>query len=363
MDAPTRVVEVGEVSDLAPPGWDGRVVGVPGGHVMQSSVWAEHRRAQGVAPRFVTFADGQGALLTLRRSPLRGGVSVACRRGPAPGHDDPARFAARCVALARLSRSLGARDLFLDPVHDADAELEAALAAAGFVVAEELEPSIHVMRLDLPAGGGPEALRSGFSRSTRQRIARAERAGVTVSRDDGAEHLEEFGELLLERAEVLGIPLSEGGAYLRAWRAEIAAGLARLLVAHHAGELVGGLLLYVQGGIHATAYSADRASRRRDLPGIMHLLRWTVIHDALAEGLPAIELGGVDLPGHRDPPSPGDPTWGLYEHKASFGARWVARTPAHRIVLRPWLERYAGIRRAGMGLLARAWRRPGRGRS
>lgn len=359
MDAPTRVVEV---SEQAPPGWDGRVVAARGGHVMQSSVWAEHRRAQGVTPRFVTFADGHGALLTLRRSPLGGGLSAACRRGPPPGDDDPGRFAARCVELARLAHSLGARDLFLDPVHDADAELEAALAAAGFVVTEELEPSIHVMRLDLPAGGSPEALRSGFSRSTRQRIGSAERAGVTVSRDDGAEHLEEFGELLLERAAVLGIPLSEGGAYLRAWRAEMAACIARLLVAHHDGELVGGLLLYVQGSIHATAYSADRASHRRDLPGIMHLLRWIAIREAMAESLPAIELGGVDLPGHREPPSPGDPTWGLYEHKASFGARWVARTPAHRIVLRPWLERYAGLRRAGMQLLAQAGRRPGRER-
>ena len=139
--------------------------------------------------------------------------------------------------------------------------------------------------------------------------------------------------------------LRQGTAYLRGWRALLAAGLARLLVADHAGELVGGLVLLRQGGIHATAYSADRASRRRELPGTMHLVRATAILDALAEGCPAIELGGVDLPGHRRPPRPGDPNRGLYEHKRGFGASWLEREPARRIVLRPGAERLARARR------------------
>jgi lipid II:glycine glycyltransferase (peptidoglycan interpeptide bridge formation enzyme) len=128
---------------------------------------------------------------------------------------------------------------------------------------------------------------------------------------------------------------------------------ARLLVADQDGTMLGGLLLYRQGGSHSTAFSADRASERRRFPGTMHLVRWTAIRDAMADGAPAIELGGVDLPGRRGIPAKGDPNYGLYEHKASFGAEWVVRTQARRIVLRPWLERYvvgrrrllAGVRR------------------
>jgi lipid II:glycine glycyltransferase (peptidoglycan interpeptide bridge formation enzyme) len=78
----------------------------------------------------------------------------------------------------------------------------------------------------------------------------------------------------------------------------------------------------------------------------MHLVRWRAIRDAVAEAMPAIELGGVDLPGRRSIPDPGDPNHGLYMHKAGFGARWVVRTPARRIVLRPWADRAArGARR------------------
>ncbi len=148
-----------------------------------------------------------------------------------------------------------------------------------------------------------------------------------------------------ERAEVVGMQLQQGSDYLRGWRALMAAGLAHLLVAEHEAELVGGLFLFHQGGIHATAYSADRASRRRDLPGTMHLVRWTAIEGALAAGCPAIELGGVDLPGHRSPPRHGDPNRGLYEHKRGFGAEWLEREPARRIVLRPTAERLARLRR------------------
>ncbi len=132
--------------------------------------------------------------------------------------------------------------------------------------------------------------------------------------------------------------------YLAAWRRLLAVGQARLLVAEHAGQLAGGLLIFVQGGMHSTAYSADRASLRRELPGTMHLVRWTAIREAIAAGASAIELGGVDLPGHREPPGPDDPNHGLYMHKASFGAQWIVRSPARRLVLRPRATQIASVR-------------------
>ena len=83
----------------------------------------------------------------------------------------------------------------------------------------------------------------------------------------------------------------------------------------------------------------------------MHLVRATAIEGARAEGCPAIELGGVDLPGHRQPPEPGDPNRGLYEHKRGFGARWVERESPYRIVLRPGVERLARARRRAIDTL------------
>jgi lipid II:glycine glycyltransferase (peptidoglycan interpeptide bridge formation enzyme) len=89
----------------------------------------------------------------------------------------------------------------------------------------------------------------------------------------------------------------------------------------------------------------------------MHLLRWTAMRMALAAGAPSIDLGGVDVPGARRRPEPGDANWGLYEHKVGFGAGWVESAGAHEIVLRPSVYRIQGllrtVRRRLLGLPAR----------
>jgi lipid II:glycine glycyltransferase (peptidoglycan interpeptide bridge formation enzyme) len=317
---------------------------------MQGTAWAEHRRSQGADPRFVTFSDGRAALVILRQQRLAPGMVATCRRGPARASLTGTELVGHIAVLGDAMRELGARELVVDPELDADPGYEAAMDALGARVTDEFQPSIHVMRLTFADGATEERLFGDIQKTTRQRIRAAERAGTTVRRDPTGEHLEAFGELLVERADALGIAMRPERGYLAAWRRLIAAGQARLLLAEHEGVLAGGLLLYLQGGMHSTAYSADRAELRHALPGTMHLVRWTVIRDALAEGASAVELGGVDLPGHREPPKPGEPNHGLYVHKASFGATWVERTPARRLVLRPGAVRIADARDRAVGL-------------
>lgn len=345
-----RAVHVVDVSTSPPPDWDDRAVSVRGGHVMQGTAWAEHRRSQGADPRFVTFSDGRVALVVLRRQRFAPGLVATCRRGPARAERTGTELAGHIALLGDAMRELGARELTVDPELDADTGYEAAMDALGARRTDEFQPSIHVMRLTFPEGATEESVFGGIAKTTRQRIRAAERGGTIVRRDEAGERLEEFGRLLVERADALGIAMRPERGYLAAWRRLIAAGQARLLLAEHDGVLAGGLLLYIQGGMHSTAYSADHAALRRELPGTMHLVRWTVIRDALAEGAGAVELGGVDLPGHRDPPGPDEPSHGLYVHKASFGAGWVVRTPARRLVLRRDAERIARVRDGLVGL-------------
>ena len=351
MSAGATRASVVDDADTPPTGWYERAVALPGGHAMQSATWGSYRAGQGFEPHYLTFADDRVALALLRHSAGLPGVEASVRRGPAHAGEPGALAAARAGALAGWAADHGARDLYLDPERPADPEYAAAMQALGFRETDGLDPSIHVMRLDFPPGADAAGVRAGFSKSTRQRISAASRGGTTVSEDPEGEHLEAFAALMRERAEVVGMQLQQGTDYLRGWRALLADGLARLLVAVHEDELVGGLFLYDHAGIWATVYSADRASRRRDLPGTMHLVRATAIERALAAGREAIELGGVDLPGHRTPPRPGDPNRGLYEHKRGFGARWVEREPARHIVLRPGAERLARARRRAIDVL------------
>ncbi len=342
-------VGVRSVGETAPEGWDARTVSPPGGHVMQGAVWAEHRRSMGQQPLFVDLDDDRAALLVMRRQrPL--GTFVTARKGPVHAGDAPEQVAARAGALASVVRERGGSLLYVDPDLDRSVDYESAMDARGFELTAPAEPSIHLMRLSFPAGSTADDIYAGFSKQTRQRIRSAESGGVAVRIDATAERLEAFAELLARRSDELGVALRPEFGSLPFSAKLIAAGQARLYLAEHDGDLLGGLLVYVQGGTLATIYSADRAEQRRAFPGVMHLLRWHVIRDAHAMGAPWIDLGGVDLPGHRHEPKPTEPSYGLYEHKRSFGAVWVEREQARRIVLRPWVERAASASRSVFAL-------------
>jgi hypothetical protein len=316
---------------------------------MQGTCWAEHRRAAGQEPLFVTFDDGRGALIVSRpQRPV--GVFVTSRKGPVHAGDPPAQVADRARALAALMRGRGASLLYVDPEIDRSADYASAMGAGGFEITDPAEPSVHVMRLALPPGTTEDELFASFAKSARQRIRSAEKAGVAVRVDGNGERLADFAALLAARSDDLGVALRPEFGSLPFSGRLIAAGQARLYVAELAGDLLGGLLVYLQGGTLSTIYSADRADLRQSYPGVMYLLRWAAIRDALTMGAPWVDMGGVDLPGHREPPGPTEPSYGLYEHKRSFGATWVEREQARRAVLRPWVERAASAGRSVLSL-------------
>jgi lipid II:glycine glycyltransferase (peptidoglycan interpeptide bridge formation enzyme) len=63
-----------------------------------------------------------------------------------------------------------------------------------------------------------------------------------------------------------------------------------------------------------------------------------------------MDLGGVDVPGARHEPRPGEAMYGLYQHKRSFGAVFVEQAGAHERVLRPI---HLALARAAAGIAGR----------
>ncbi len=344
-------------------GWDATAVDVPGGHVLQSRAWAEHRAARGWRPRFLE-AGGMRAVALERAWPLIGGGSAYIARGPV-GTGQPwtgdGSGRATGEALAAIAAHLGRQGvdvLAADPeVAADDAGYRDALRAAGFHAIPEIQPSRH--RTALPLDGADEAaILDGIAKATRQRIRRAERDGTRVLRWDagrspleGAERadaeepagdaLARFYTVLRATGDRRGFDFAGPEEFVAWWRRALAAGHLVYLEARAAqdGGLLGGLVLYRHGRRLSTAHSADVAETRRVHPGTMHLLRWRAIQLALAEGRAEMDLGGVDVEGARREPLPGEPTYGLYEHKRSFGARWVALAGAQERVARPWRYR------------------------
>ncbi len=371
---------VDELTGAALEGWDARAVDVPGGHVLQSRAWAEHRAAQGWRPRFLAIGEAR-ALALVRGWPLVGGGSAYLPRGPVgPGRpwsgDGSGReIGGALVAAAAHLETTGMDVVAADPEVAADDQgYSDAIGSAGFRAIDEIQPSRHRMALALPEDGDAETVMAGIAKATRQRIRRAERDGVAVLRwdrgvgagaIDGAIAADEppeaalrrFYELLRATGDRRGFGFGGPGEFVTWWTRALAAGHLVYLEAREGaadGDVLGGLVLYRHGRRLSTAHSGDRAERRHDHPGAMHLLRWRAIELALAERRSEMDLGGVDVAGARREPREGEPTFGLYEHKRSFGATWVGLAGAQEHVARAW--RYAAGRAT-----ARAGRVVGRG--
>ena len=352
--------------------WDDLVVTPGGGHVYQSIAWARHRAASGWRPHHLVIEDGSAVLALERPWPLIGGSGAYLPRGPIPAGDVVA-MAARLEAVTSWLSSHGVDVVATDAEVPAESGYCERIRAAGFRPIEEIQPSRHRLSLPLGQGADEPGVFAGFAKATRQRIRGAEGAGTIVARhdarvDDGDPGtgfsrpadapdaaLDRFFDLLLETGERRQFTFGPRAGFMAWWRSALGAGLLVLLEARSArGEPLAGLVLYRHGGRLSTVHSADHAALRREHPGSLHLLRWRAIQLAIREGCAEMDLGGVDLPGARRPPVEGEPTFGLYEHKRSFGARWVELTGAHERVVRPARYRLCRV------LAAVARRVPGR---
>ena len=351
--------------------WDDRTVDAPGGHVYQSLAWADHRVRAGWRADRLVFEDGYRALVLQRTWPIVGGWSAYIPRGPISAGEPAGDTAARLRDITNHVASAGSAVIASDAEIPATTDYPDMLRDAGFHRIEEIQPSRHRISLRLEARTAEE-LFGAITKSTRQRIRKAEDEGTVVVRHDGrvgpsgvgdgfrppAEPtevaLDRFYDLLLETGERLHFGFGPRDSYLEWWRAAHRAGHLVLLEARTAaGDVQAGLVLHRHGDRLSTVHSGDHASARRDHPGALHLLRWRAIELAVREGRAEMDLGGVDVAGARHEPREGDPMWGLYQHKRSFGGEWLELTGAHERVLDANRYRIGRLAARAMRLIGR----------
>ncbi len=352
----------------------------PGGHVLQSRAWAEHRAAQGDwRPRYLAIGDvarpGAGSPVAAASAAGR----RTCRAGPSwtgsPWTDDGSGGAIGAALVGgrgpprgdgRRRRRGGPRGRGRRP------GLPAALIRppASTAIAE-IQPSRHRMALPLPADGDAAAIMDGVAKATRQRIRRAERDGVAVLRWDHAPTPAMLDGALDGRDRA-----ARGGARAASTTccAPPATGAASgsgapdefvtwwVQRARRAGHLV---YLEAREGVgrrrrprRPRPVPPRRAASRRRTPrtapsaATTTRARCTCCAGGRSSSRsrndgPRWTWAGVDVAGARREPQPGEPTYGLYEHKRSFGATWVALGGAQERVARAW--RYAAGRAAATG--------------
>jgi lipid II:glycine glycyltransferase (peptidoglycan interpeptide bridge formation enzyme) len=364
--------------------WDEHTVGSANGHVYQSIAWGEYRAAHGRPVWHVVFDDGFRVLVVGRDRPVVGGGWAYATRGPVP-ESDPALSAARAAAIADLLAQEGLDSFTVDGETPSATGLGRELEARGFRAVEEVQTSRHRMDVNL----GPEdahnsdekTIFGSFGATTRNNIRQAERHGLRVKRLDagggradedgqGTGALEGIQHVALDRqrademlrmfyvmldatAERRGFALASEDAFLDWSKRALAAGHMFYLQAEHDVDgPVAGAIFYRHG--HRLTYSlaGDRAELRKAHPGAVRLLVWRGIQIALDERRLSVDLGGVDTEGHRGRPDKGDPTYGMYAFKESFGARWVEMTGAHQRTMRP-MRNLAGRLLGRLGAIRR----------
>ena len=333
-------------------------VDAPGGHVYQSRAWAEHRRRSGWRPRFLVADDG-GRVLALDP------VVAGRRRAAAPTcRADPWRWApARAASGARLVAFGDALAAGGIDVVAADPEVPARRRA--FRDDDRGRRLPRRSRRSSRRATGRPAARSGRGRDGRLRprspsrpasaSAAAEKAGVVVVRHDARTGRRGRGGLRRTGRDLGRGPrplLRPAARDRRATPLLVrSARRVRRLVAVGPGRRPSRL---PRG---ARRRGQRRAARRpRPVPprrppldrplgrpcrraGAATPVRSTCCagapsSSAIREGCTEMDLGGVDVAGARGEPVEGDPLYGLYQHKLSFGGQWLALDRCPRAGLR-----------------------------
>ena len=357
MTTPLRLPKVTELAADGLADWDALTVDVPGGDLYQSRPWAEYRARHGWRPRFLALDDGARVLALQRPWAWIGGAGAYISRGPVAAGAAPEVAAGRLVAVAGWLAEHGVDAVASDAEIPAGLGYETALAHHGFHQIEELQPSRHRMRLLLAPSATEDELLMATDMTTRQRIRGAMKKGLRVRCYDGPGRMPlgdgfdappddpDSAAAAIDRLH--GFVEGTGarrqfnvgaGAPFRDWGlTSLAAGrMALLETVTPDGDVVGSAMFYRHGNRLTYSHSGDRADLRRAWPGVAHLQLWRAIQLAHREGIGEVDLGGVDVPGARRAPAEGEPMYGLYAFKRSFGAEWVEQVGAFERISRPW---------------------------
>lgn len=270
-----------QISDAqTDPEWDAFVATVPGGHHVQTSLWAQvkaalHWRAvRRIVKQNRTIVAGAQMLLR----PLGPLAAVGyVTRGPLCATGHRAVLEALTSELIRSSKQYRVQYLVVQPC-PGDETLGELLPRFGFDRAPmELAPSATIL-IDLEKD--TEQLLKGMKRQTRQNVMRSQREGIRV-REGTDQDISTFYQLYratAHRQEFL--PYAEA-YFAQMWRILKPAGNIQLMLAEYEGEAVSALLIASFGDrvvAKILGWSGREAARRPNEGVFWAAIQWAKSH-------------------------------------------------------------------------------------
>jgi peptidoglycan pentaglycine glycine transferase (the first glycine) len=328
--------------------WDSYVAASPYGHILQSWEWGDIKERTGWRAIRLALCRGeeiQGAAQVLvRQLPYRAGTLAYVPKGPVIDYQDPAAVAAMIGALTDLASRERVISLKLEPEVLEPSPAAAELFGLGLVPAPPVQMRSSIW-VDLSY---PETeIMARQKQKTRYNIRLAGKKGVTVS-EGQIEDLDSWYGMYLATARRDGFSVHDLEYYRVVLQTLQPRGMARLLLAHHEGDLLAGIIVFAFGRTGQYMYGASSNEKRNLMAP--YLVQWEGMRWARSRGAIVYDLWGIP-----DRLQESEDLWGVYRHKRGYGGEIVRYIGAYDLVRAP--VRHVGLERIGRPLLKQMSRR------
>ena len=278
-------------SKIRDPDWDTYLANTPGGHHVQTSLWAQVKASLGWrAVRILVTQEERivaGVQLLIRQLPLAGAIGYA-PKGPVIASDDPKLAELILNELHQVAREHRVRYLILQPPDNGQA-LAGQLLQRGFQPSSvEAFPTATVLinlEQDL------DEILAKMKSKTRYNIRLGIRKGIII-REGTERDLTEFYRLLVATSQRQNFPVYSEDYYSNKRNILSPFGHFKLFIAEYKDEAVstmfaipfGDTVLFKRGG-----WSGRHGNRRPN--EVMH---WTAIQWAKSQGYRYYNFEGID---------------------------------------------------------------------
>lgn len=272
--------EIGISADSQAAAWDVFVAGTPGGHHVQTSLWAGVKAPFGWrSSRIVVTRQGRivaGAQLLARSVPFLGTVAYV-PFGPLCATKEGSLTELIIDEIRRVCQRRNFRLLALQPPHNGQ-EMISVLANRGFSLSLlSLAPTASLL-IDLSLG--TDEILAGMMKRTRKSIRRSERQGITVH--EGTESdLSLFYNLYLATSKRRKFRPYPREYFLRMWRILAPYGYIKLFLAKYEQDPISALLIVPFGNTvvaKIVGWSGLYAERRPNDALFWSSIQWAKSH-------------------------------------------------------------------------------------
>jgi lipid II:glycine glycyltransferase (peptidoglycan interpeptide bridge formation enzyme) len=271
--------------------WDRFVSAINGGDVVQTSCWAEAKRALGFETCHVISRErGEilgGALMVIKRFGPFGGVAYVAR-GPLVARARPEVSTGLLDDLEQAARARRVRHLILQPPLGSDS-MTAELTARGYAADAPAVAPTATVRLDLTRD--LEDILAGMSSARRRNVRRGEERGIRVRVGSECD-LDLFHALHQATARRQGFNALSKGYLRHHWGALARRAAVHLIFAYYDQRPLAGIWLTSFGDTMTYRLQGWAGEGSELYPNVA--CHWEAIRWAKAQGYRWYDLGGIE---------------------------------------------------------------------